>query len=195
MDLPMNYCSDCGKSVAFRIPAGDDRPRFVCTSCGAIHYSNPKMVVGCIPESNGKILLCRRAIEPRSGKWTLPAGYLENGETVSDCARRETFEEARARVENLKPYALLNLPFINQVYFIFRAHLANHDYRAGSESLEVKLYGPDAIPWSELAFPGIHETLRLYCGDLVTGEFPFRTVDVAQQLWNSPAKHQAKSQL
>jgi ADP-ribose pyrophosphatase YjhB (NUDIX family) len=111
------------------------------------------MVVGSIPESNGKILLCRRAIEPRLGKWTLPAGYLENGETVSDCAKREAFEEAVARVEDLRPYALLNLPFINQVYFMFRSQLANHDYQAGSESLEVKLYRPDDIPWSELAFP------------------------------------------
>jgi ADP-ribose pyrophosphatase YjhB (NUDIX family) len=139
------------------------------------------MVVGCIPESNNKILLCRRAIEPRFGKWTLPAGYMENGETVSECAKREAFEEALARIEDLRPYALLNLPFINQVYFIFRAQLANHDYQAGSESLEVD-YRPDDIPWSELAFPVIGEVLKLYCGDLVTGEFPFRMVDIAQQL-------------
>ena len=112
----------------------------------------------------------------------MPAGYLENGETVSDCAKRESFEEALARVENLRPYALLNLPFINQVYFIFRAHLANHDYGAGSESLEVKLYRPEDIPWLELAFPVIHEVLKLYCEDLVTGEFPFHMVDIAQQI-------------
>ena len=141
------------------------------------------MVVGCIPESNGKILLCRRAIEPRFGKWTLPAGYMENGETVSDCAKREAFEEALARVEDLKPYALLNLPFINQVYFMFRAQLGNHDYQAGSESLEVELYRTDDIPWSELAFPVIHEVLKLYCGDLMTGKFPFRMVDISQQMW------------
>jgi ADP-ribose pyrophosphatase YjhB (NUDIX family) len=140
------------------------------------------MVVASIPESNGKILLCRRAIEPRLGKWTLPAGYLENGETVSDCAKRESFEEALARVENLRPYALLNLPFINQVYFIFRAHLANHDYGAGSESVEVKLYRPEDIPWLELAFPVIHEVLKLYCEDLVSGEFPFHMVDIAQKI-------------
>jgi ADP-ribose pyrophosphatase YjhB (NUDIX family) len=139
------------------------------------------MVVGCIAESNGKILLCRRAIEPRLGKWTLPAGYLENDETVSEGARREAFEEARARVENLSPYALLNLPFINQVYFIFRAHLANHDFSAGSESLEVKLYRPNDIPWSELAFAVTREVLRLYCEDLVSREFPFRVVDIAPQ--------------
>lgn len=178
----MNYCSSCGERLVLRVPPGDDRPRFVCNGCETIHYSNPKMVVGSIPEANGKILLCRRAIEPRLGKWTLPAGYLENGETVSDCAKRESFEEALARVENLRPYALLNLPFINQVYFIFRAHLANHDYGAGSESLEVKLYRPEDIPWLELAFPVIHEVLKLYCEDLVTGEFPFHMVDIAQQI-------------
>ena len=178
----MNFCSNCGEPLILRVPSGDDRPRFVCDGCETIHYSNPKMVVGSIPEANGKILLCRRAIEPRLGKWTLPAGYLENGETVLDCAKRESFEEALARVENLRPYALLNLPHINQVYFIFRAHLANHDYGAGSESLEVKLYRPDDIPWSELAFPVIHEVLKLYYGDLSTGKFPFRMVDMAQQL-------------
>jgi hypothetical protein len=144
----MNYCSNCGEQLVFQIPQGDDRPRFVCTACASVHYSNPKMVVGSIPESNGKILLCRRAIEPRLGKWTLPAGYLENGETVSDCAKRD----------------------------------ANHDYQAGSESLEVKLYRPDDIPWSELAFPVVHEVLKLYCGDLVSGDFPFRMVDIDQQL-------------
>jgi ADP-ribose pyrophosphatase YjhB (NUDIX family) len=141
------------------------------------------MVVGCIPESNGKILLCRRAIEPRFGKWTLPAGYMENGETVSDCAKREALEEAMARLEDLRPYALLNLPFINQVYFIFRAELANDDYQAGSESLEVELYRTNDIPWSELAFPVIREVLKLYCQDLITGKFPFREVDIAQQFW------------
>jgi len=179
----MNYCSNCGQRLVFRIPPGDDRPRFVCNGCETIHYSNPKMVVGCIPESNGKVLLCRRAIEPRFGKWTLPAGYMENGETVSECAKREAFEEALARIEDLRPYALLNLPFINQVYFIFRAQLANHDCQAGSESLEVDLYRPDDIPWSELAFPVIGEVLKLYCKDLVKGEFPFRMVDIEQQLW------------
>ena len=178
----MNYCSDCGEKLELRIPPGDDRPRFVCTGCETVHYSNPKMVVGCIPESNGKILLCRRAIEPRFGKWTLPAGYMENGETVAYCAKREAFEEALAKVEDLRPYALLNIPSINQVYFIFRTQLANHDYQAGNESLEVGLHRTDDIPWSELAFPVIHEVLKLYCGDLVTGEFPFRMVDIAQQL-------------
>ena len=177
----MNYCSNCGEPVVFRVPQGDDRPRFVCNACETIHYRNPKMLVGCIPELNGKILLCRRAIEPRFGKWTLPAGYLENGETVSDCAKREAFEEAWARVEDLKAYALLSLPFINQVYFIFRAHLANNDYQAGSESLEVKLYGTDDIPWTQLAFLVIREVLKLYCGDLVMGKFPFHMVDIAPQ--------------
>ncbi|UCG13178.1 MAG: NUDIX hydrolase [Deltaproteobacteria bacterium] len=177
----MNFCSNCGERLVVLVPPGDDRPRFVCNACETIHYSNPKMVVGCVPELDGRILLCRRAIEPRFGKWTLPAGYLENGETVADCAKREAYEEALARVENLKSYALLNIPFINQVYFIFRAQLANDDYQAGNESLEVKLYRTDDIPWSELAFPVIREVLKLYCGDLVTGEFPFHMVDIAPQ--------------
>jgi ADP-ribose pyrophosphatase YjhB (NUDIX family) len=178
----VNYCSNCGEPVKLRVPPGDDRPRFVCNVCEIIHYSNPKMVVGSIAESNGKILLCRRAIEPRLGKWTVPAGYLENGETVAECAKRESLEEALASLENLKPYALLNLPFINQVYFIFRAHLRHDHYGVGSESLEVKLYRTDDIPWSKLAFPVIHKVLKLYCGDLETGYFPFHMMDIAQQL-------------
>lgn len=174
----MNYCSDCGSRVTYRIPPGDDRPRFVCLSCGTIHYQNPKLVAGCIPEWHDKILLCRRAIEPRYGKWTIPAGYLENGETVSDGARRETLEEAGAEVDNLTPYALLSLPFVSQVYFLFRARLIQGRFRTGEESLEVKLYRPEDIPWDELAFSVIREALRLYCEDRPAGVFPFRVGDV-----------------
>ncbi len=137
------------------------------------------MVVGTLPVMGGKILLCRRAIEPRCNMWTLPAGWLENGETLADCATRETFEEAWATVEDLQPYVLLNLPFINQLYFIYRARLINHDFHAGSESLEVKLFSPAEIPWDKLAFSAIHETLRRYCKDLQRGEFPFRVVDIS----------------
>jgi NADH pyrophosphatase NudC (nudix superfamily) len=107
----MNYCSNCGDTVKFSTPAGDDRLRYLCESCGTIHYENPKMVVGCIPEKDRKILLCRRAIEPRSGKWTLPAGYLENGETVAQGAQRETIEEAGANIQILAPYAFFNIPW------------------------------------------------------------------------------------
>lgn len=174
----MNYCSECGGKVSWRIPPLEDMPRFVCNNCGAIHYENPKMVVGAIPEGNGKILFCRRAIDPRRDKWTLPAGYLENGETISACAQREALEEAWAQIESLKPYALINIPFINQVYFMFRARLVNDDYRAGIESLEVKLFSVEEIPWDDLAFRVIHDVLQTYREDVKTGVFPFRIMDV-----------------
>jgi ADP-ribose pyrophosphatase YjhB (NUDIX family) len=168
----MNYCSHCGAPVRLRIPAGDDRPRFVCDSCHTIHYQNPKMVVGCIPEREDKILLCRRAIEPRSGLWTIPAGLLENGETVIEGAKREAFEEARAKVEILSLYTLFDLTHINQVYLIFRARLLDHDYMPGEESVEVRLLEKEEIPWDDIAFPAIKKTLRLYFKDRPTGVFP-----------------------
>ncbi|UCF56151.1 MAG: NUDIX hydrolase [Deltaproteobacteria bacterium] len=168
----MNYCSHCGAPVRLRIPAGDDRPRFVCDSCHTIHYQNPKMVVGCIPEREDKILLCRRAIEPRSGLWTIPAGFLENGETVIEGAKREAFEEARAKVEILSLYTLFDLTHINQVYLIFRARLLDHDYMPGEESVEIRLLEKEEIPWDDIAFPSIKKTLRLYFKDRPTGIFP-----------------------
>jgi ADP-ribose pyrophosphatase YjhB (NUDIX family) len=174
----MNYCSNCGGKVTWRIPPLEDMPRYVCDNCGAIHYENPKMVVGAIPEVNGKILFCRRAIEPRRDKWTLPAGYLENGETISACARREAMEEAWAQLDALEPYALINIPFINQVYFMFRARLVNSDYRAGTESLEVRLFQVAEIPWVDLAFRVIHDVMLTYSKDVETGVFPFRIMDV-----------------
>ena len=131
------------------------------------------MVVGCIPEIDDKILLCRRAIEPRCGMWTLPAGYLENGETVAEGAARETYEEAGAKVEKLTPYALYNICYVNQIYFMFRARPADHRFRPGSESLEVKLFAEDEIPWEEIAFRVLQETLIQYFKDRPTGRFPF----------------------
>jgi ADP-ribose pyrophosphatase YjhB (NUDIX family) len=136
------------------------------------------MVIGTIPVMGNKILLCRRAIEPRRDKWTLPAGWLENGETVSACAIRESEEEAWAKIDDLQPYVLVSLPFINQVYLIFRSRLLNHDFHAGTESLEVKLFTPDKIPWDELAFSAVHEALKLFHEDLKKAEFPFRIVDI-----------------
>jgi ADP-ribose pyrophosphatase YjhB (NUDIX family) len=131
------------------------------------------MVVGCIPEMDNKILLCRRSIEPCYGKWTLPAGYLENGETVSAGARRETFEEARARVEILAPYALYNICYVNQIYLMFRARLIDNNFGPGSESLEVRLFSETEIPWDEIAFRVIEETLVQYLKDRPKGSFPF----------------------
>ena len=142
------------------------------------------MVVGCIPEWDDKILLCRRAIEPRYGKWTLPAGYLENGETVSEGAVRETFEEARAKVENLKPYALYNICYVNQVYFMFRARLADRGFGPGSESLEVKLFTEDEIPWEDIAFRVMQETLIQYFKDRPNGKFSFYTGEILSKYLN-----------
>ena len=142
----MNHCSQCGELVRRGIPPGDDRERFICPACGRIHYQNPRMVVGCIPRWENRTLLCRRAIEPCYGKWTLPAGYLENGETVAAGAGRETYEEARARVEIVSPYALYNICYVNQIYLIFRARLMDHNFEPGSESIEVKLFLEDEIP-------------------------------------------------
>ncbi|WP_232370961.1 NUDIX hydrolase [Desulfogranum marinum] len=182
----MNYCTGCGRKVTLQMVAGDDRPRFVCDNCGTIHYQNPKMVVGAIPEVNGKILFCRRAIEPRKNSWTLPAGYLENGETASQGAQREAMEEAYAELDNVQPYALLNITAINQIYMIFRAQLINTDFRAGTESLEVKLFEPNDIPWDELAFPVINDVLRVYCKDLQRGVFPFRELETLGRMSTTP---------
>jgi ADP-ribose pyrophosphatase YjhB (NUDIX family) len=174
----MNYCSNCGDTVKFSIPPGDDRPRYLCESCGSIHYENPKIVVGCIPEKDGKILLCRRAIEPQSGKWTLPAGYLENGETVVQGTRRETLEEAGAHIEILAPFALFNICYVNQVYLMFRARLVDDHIKAGSESTEVRLFLEENIPWDQLAFTVIRETLQQYFKYRPTGLFPFHIGEI-----------------
>jgi len=171
----MRYCSVCGSDrIELRVPAGDHLPRFVCAACGAIHYQNPKVVVGCLPEWDDRVLLCRRAIEPRHGLWTLPAGFLENGETVIAGAARETLEEAGARVEVGELYTMISLPHISQIYMMFRARLVDLDYRAGPESLEVRLFREDEIPWEELAFRTIGRTLRNYFLDRRQGAFPTR---------------------
>jgi len=169
----MNFCSNCGQPVTRQTPPGDDRARFYCESCGMVHYQNPKLVVGCIPEMEGQILLCRRAIEPCYGKWTLPAGYLENGETVAAGARRETFEEARTRVDIVAPYALYNICHVNQIYLLFRARLKDKGFAAGRESLEVKLFSQEDVPWEEIAFRVINATLLQYFEDRRRGRFSF----------------------
>jgi len=170
----MRYCSQCGAAVTLTVPEGDNVARHVCGDCGTIHYQNPKIVVGCIPEWQDRLLLCRRAIEPRYGLWTLPAGFMENGETVQQGAARETLEEAEARVEVGGLYALFNLPHINQVYMLFRARLLAPEFGPGSESLETVLMHEGEIPWDEIAFPVIAEALKLYFRDRAAGHFPLR---------------------
>ncbi len=174
----MNFCSECGSTVMLRVPAGDHLPRHVCPGCGTIHYQNPKMVVGCLPEWEDKVLLCRRAIEPKYGLWTLPAGFMENGETTLEGAARETWEEAGARIEVGGLYTLYNLPHINQVYLMFRARLLDLDFKPGIESLETRLFSEAEIPWDEIAFRTIRATLKQYFEDRRNGAFDFHFGDI-----------------
>jgi ADP-ribose pyrophosphatase YjhB (NUDIX family) len=168
----MNFCSACGKPVIQKVPTGDNLPRFVCETCQVIHYHNPKIVAGCIPEWKDQILLCRRAIEPRLGLWTFPAGFMEIGESTEQAAVRETLEEAQADVTITGLYAVLSLPHIGQVYLVFRGRMKTPAFQAGPESLEVRLLPLSDIPWETMAFPVISEALRRYVADAKNGEFP-----------------------
>ncbi|MGO9803196.1 MAG: NUDIX hydrolase [Steroidobacteraceae bacterium] len=175
----MNYCSQCGAPVALRIPPGDHLPRHVCDACGTIHYQNPRLVVGCVPEYEGRILLCRRAIEPRLGYWTVPAGFMENGETLQQGAARESHEEALARVDIGSLLAVVHVLHARQVHVFFRATMRIGDYGPGPESLEVLLLPPADIPWGQLAFPSTEFALRHYLEDRAAGREPlhFTTID------------------
>jgi len=175
----MNYCSACGKSVSRKIPPGDNLPRFVCEFCQAIHYHNPKIVAGCIPEWEDQVLLCRRAIEPKSGLWTYPAGFMEIGEGTEQAAMRETLEEAQAQVTITRLHSVLSLPHIGQVYMTFIGRLKKKEFGAGFESLDARLFSREAIPWDEIAFPVVKEALRRYVEDATRGEFMLHVADVA----------------
>lgn len=174
----MKFCSDCGEQVSQRIPDGDNRSRYVCNHCETVHYQNPRIVAGCLVIHEEQVLLCRRAIEPRLGYWTLPAGYMENGETTEEAALRETWEEAQARVSGQELYMLYNLPHINQVYMFFRGHLIDRAFAAGEESLEVRLFNEHEIPWDELAFPTVGKTLKQYFHDRQHSHYPIRMKDI-----------------
>ena len=156
----MNFCPQCAAPVVQRVPPGDDRPRHVCEACGAVHYSNPKVVAGCLPVWQDRVLLCRRAIEPRTGFWTIPAGYLEMGESTEAGARREAYEEARAEIEITGLLAVYNVVRIGQVQILYRARLLTPEVEAGPETAELDLFGWPAVPWGELAFPTVHWVLR-----------------------------------
>lgn len=168
----MKFCSQCGASVGRHTPPGDTHERFVCVGCQTIHYQNPKMVVGSLPEWEDRILLCRRAIEPRHGLWTLPAGFMELGETTAEAATRETREEANASIEIGELYTLYDLPHISQVYLIYRGRLRNLDFSPGVESLEVELFRESEIPWDQMAFRVITATLKHFFADRRQGHFP-----------------------
>ena len=165
----MKYCNQCGSRVALRVPPGDHLARYVCESCGIVHYLNPRLVVGCVPELDGRILVCRRAIEPRRGYWTVPAGFLENGETLQQAAARESQEEALAQVEIGTLLAVVHVLHAQQVHVFFRARLASAQFGPGPESLEVELIRPEEIPWPDLAFPSTEFTLHRYLEDRAAG--------------------------
>jgi ADP-ribose pyrophosphatase YjhB (NUDIX family) len=174
----MKYCSECGAAVEWKQPDGDNRKRFVCVECSTIHYQNPKIVAGCIPVWQDKVLLCRRAIEPRYGKWTLPAGFMENSETTIEAALRETYEEACANVNVVDLFTILSLPHISQVYMMYRGELVDIDFSPGEESLETRLFEEHEIPWDEMAFPVISVTLELFFKDRQQGDFRIHTGDM-----------------
>jgi ADP-ribose pyrophosphatase YjhB (NUDIX family) len=173
------FCSACGETVQYEIPAGDNRLRAVCSQCKSIHYQNPKVVIGTLPvwENDGdghagpKILLCKRAIEPRYGFWTLPAGFMENAESTAQGAMRETLEEAGANIELGALFSVVDVPYVDQVHLFYLARLINLEFAPGEESLEVKLFSEDQIPWDQLAFQTVATTLRRFFEDSKTGVF------------------------
>ena len=167
----MEFCSNCGSRVIQQIPDGDNRLRFVCNNCNTVHYQNPLVIVGILPEYNQQILLCKRAIEPQKGLWTLPAGFLENDESTLEGALRECAEEANAKVINPELYALYDIPYINQVYVFYRAQLKNEQFGPSSESTEVALFNEEDIPWDELAFPVVRAVLKRYLSDRKSNQF------------------------
>jgi ADP-ribose pyrophosphatase YjhB (NUDIX family) len=160
----MKYCSECGQPVARQVPQGDNRERSVCTSCGIVHYVNPKVVVGCVPERDGRILLCKRAIEPRYGYWTVPAGFMELGESTAQGAARETLEEACADVEIGHLFASVDVVDAGQVHMFYTAKLLG-DFAAGEESLDVAMYSEAEIPWDDIAFHSGRYALQKYFED------------------------------
>ncbi len=184
----MKFCSQCGSVVEHQIPPGDHLPRFICGTCQTIHYENPKVIVGCVPEYQGKILLCKRAIEPRLGFWTIPAGFMENGETLEAGAARECLEEAQAHVSIGSLLAIVDVVHAHQVHVMFRAKLEKPEFGAGAESLEVGLYSPEEIPWSDIAFRSIEFALKRYLSDRQTGIETVHTTQFNGKVWHQPSE-------
>src|SRR5687767_7161082 len=174
----MKFCCYCAAPVVSRVPPGDSLPRWICDECGEIHYQNPKVVLGTIPERDGRILLCRRAIEPRYGYWTLPAGFMENSETVAQGAARETLEESGARVELGAPFSMISVPRVNQVHLFYLARVTELGAKPGEETLEVGFFEEGALPWKDIAFRTVGLTLKRYFSDLQAGKFGFHAEDI-----------------
>jgi len=183
MPLPSRFkhCSNCGHAVDYRVPPDDNRERAICPACHAVHYQNPLNVVGTLPvwEADGRVLLCRRAIEPRHGLWTLPAGFMELGETTAEGALRETQEEAGADVEMGPLYTLLNVVHVGQIHLFYLAQLRSPVFNPGPESLEARLFAEDEIPWDDIAFRTTRETLRFFFDDRSKGRgYPLHSIDI-----------------
>src|SRR5690606_2937248 len=172
------FCSQCSAAITLRVPPDDNRMRAVCENCGAIHYQNPRNVVGVLAVWQDKVLLCRRAIEPRYDKWTLPAGFMELGETTAQGAMRETQEEAGAQIELGSLYTVIDVPHAEQVHFFYLARVLSEDLFPGPESLDARFFALDEIPWPELAFRTIVTTLEHYIADRKTGVFPVHHYDI-----------------
>lgn len=175
----IRHCRACGAAVQYRVPADDNRERATCPQCATIHYENPLNVVGTVPVWGDQVLLCRRAIEPRHSKWTLPAGFMELGETVAEGAQRETTEEAGARIELEGLFTMLNVVRVGQVHLFYRARMLDTTLDPGPETLEARLFREDEIPWDEIAFRTVSQTLRLWFEDRRHGVFGFHTADIS----------------
>jgi ADP-ribose pyrophosphatase YjhB (NUDIX family) len=174
----MKFCSACGAPITMLTPVGDHLPRAVCTVCQEIHYVNPKVVVGCVPQFEGRVLLCRRAIEPRKGFWTMPAGFMENGETAREGARRETLEETQAVATIGELITMMSIPMMSQVHMMFRAQLQSDHHGATTESSEVRFFSEAEIPWGELAFPTVQHTLKHFFEDRARGVHALHIIDL-----------------
>ena len=176
---PIKHCRNCGTAVVYRLPDdGDTRERAVCPACDTIHYENPLNVVGTVPYFGEKVLLCKRNIEPAWGKWTLPAGFMELGETVAEGALRETDEEAGAQIELEDLFTVLSVPRVGQVHLFFRAKLLSDKFDPGHETIEARLFSEAEIPWEEIAFRTVKETLQRFFEDRRQGRFEVHTGDI-----------------
>jgi ADP-ribose pyrophosphatase YjhB (NUDIX family) len=176
----IRHCKQCGTTVTYRLPDdGDTRERAICPACHTVHYENPLNVVGTIPIWNDQVLLCKRNIEPRLGKWTLPAGFMELGETVMQGAARETQEEAGAQFQMLELFSIMNVVRVGQVHFFFRAQLTSPDFDPGHETQEARLFAEQDIPWDDIAFRTVRETLRCYFADRARGHYSLHQIDIA----------------
>ncbi len=177
---PIKHCKACGAAVRYGIPDdGDTRTRAICTACRSIHYENPLNVVGTIPTLGERVLLCKRAIEPRYGRWTLPAGFMELDETAAQGAARETIEEAGAQFEMEPFFALANVPRVGQIHLFFRARLLSEHFAPGAETLEARLFREEEIPWDDIAFRTVSETLKRFFADRRHGQFQTHVFDIA----------------